>query len=205
MKKNLTIIAIVLLCASMVLVSGCTSNKDLQSENEKLKQTVTDLQTQVADLQDQLQNVGVPNGESTLITATTTNPTSERSWTKLSSFDFDYDLDGTEETLTLYTTAERDDKGNLMWDDGQEWLLLLKDGTSYYSLFKQYVQLGSVFFTVTQGTQDSVPRIDVIETTAASFRITDIAYDAAKNAYASKQVYDSGELNRFFTSMPDYQ
>ncbi len=50
--------------------------------------------------------------------------------------------------LELYVDAQLDDKGAVMWDDGQEWALVVHEGDYIYPLFeKKYVQLGEVSFT----------------------------------------------------------
>lgn len=49
--------------------------------------------------------------------------------------------------IELYTSAQRDDRGEMMWDDGQEWALVARDGNFIYPLFeKKYVQIGEVSF-----------------------------------------------------------
>lgn len=50
--------------------------------------------------------------------------------------------------LELYVDAQLDDKGEIMYDDGQEWALVVRDGDAMYPLFeKKYVQIGEVSFT----------------------------------------------------------
>lgn len=187
-------------------------NNDLKAKNVQLNKTISQLQVQVEDLQstvDKLQDENVlelstPN-DATLIKATKIDPSGSKPWTSLSNFHFDYDLDGQEENLTLFTSAMRDDKGTIMWDDGQNWLLMIQDGTSFYSLFLKYVQLGSVFFTVTKQDENLIPTISIVVTTSTPLNITDIKYNIEEEAYQAFTVYDSGVLNRFFTSMPDYK
>jgi hypothetical protein len=41
---------------------------------------------------------------------------------------FDLDGDGEQEQIEMYVNAEQDEKGEYMWDDGQNWLLVVKDG-----------------------------------------------------------------------------
>lgn len=48
-------------------------------------------------------------------------------------------------TLELFVRAERDANGEIMWDDGQPWSLIVREGEDVFRLLDAlYVQLGQV-------------------------------------------------------------
>lgn len=143
--------------------------------------------------------------KSKLVLGITENPGQSRSWTKISEFSADLDTDGGEEKLELLTTAERDKKGNIAWDDGQNWLLLIRDGEKFYPLFSEYVQLGSVYFTVAQYGKDDPPKITVMVSTGANLKLANYAYSKDQKGYKEEPVYNSQAINLLFTSLPDYK
>jgi len=60
----------------------------------------------------------------------------------------DVDSDGKDESIELYTSAQIGPDNLMMWDDGQQWLLLVRDDNKIFPLFKDYVQLGQLEFFV---------------------------------------------------------
>ena len=142
--------------------------------------------------------------EKKVILAKSVDPSKEGSWTKLSEFTIDLDGDEKEETIGLYTSAERDAKGEIMWDDGQNWLLLVEDDNFYYPLFSRYVQLGSVYFTIAYHGEEKEPTVTVLVSTGGGLTLTNYLYDSKSQGYLEKLDYDSGPINSMFTSFPGY-
>lgn len=66
----------------------------------------------------------------------------------LDEFDFDFDNDGNEEKFAMYSAAQRDLNGEIVWDDGQDWLFVVHDSDKDYVLVDEYVQLGSTNFNI---------------------------------------------------------
>jgi len=60
---------------------------------------------------------------------------------------WDLDHDGTDEEIELHVDADRE-QGQFIWDDGQRWLLLVRDGEKTYPLYDAFVPLGVVEFWV---------------------------------------------------------
>jgi hypothetical protein len=115
------------------------------------------------------------------------------------------DADSQEEAISLYTAAQRDSRGEIMWDDGQKWLLLVKDENNYYSLFQEYVQLGSVYFTVAGIENRPTPQITMLVSTGSNLSLTNYAYTQANGGYEKVTAYNSGSINSLFTSFPYYE
>lgn len=144
-------------------------------------------------------------GESRLIAAVQLDPRAGRPWTELSKYEGDLDGDGTDETLQLLVSAERAPNGEIMWDDGQPWLLLVTDGTEYYPMLDEYVQLGSVYFTVAESVETKKTDITVLVTTGAGLRMTKAAFSPEEKGYREEPVYATGGINLRHTSFPGYR
>ena len=183
---------VVILCTLMVFLSGCQPSTPPNNQQEPPQN----------QSQENPQN---QSQEKQVIHASTVDPLTQDSWTQLSQSSVDLDADNEEESLILYTAAQRDSKGEIMWDDGQKWLLLVKDDTSYYTLFSEYVQLGSVYFTVAGIENTPTPRIGMLVSTGSNLSLTNYTYVQGKQGYEEETAYDSGIINSIFTSFPAYQ
>ena len=133
------------------------------------------------------------------------DPRGNEKWTMLAEYAGDLDADNQEEQIELLTSAGRDTKGNIMWDDGQKWLLLVRDGADYYPLFQEYVQLGSVYYSVVGYDNNSLPKVTVLVSTGAGLVLTNYAYEPEKKGFRIEPVYESKANNLQFTSLPGYE
>lgn len=73
--------------------------------------------------------------------------------TLLDEYEFDFNGDNIMEKVNMYTSAEKAENGEIMWDDGQRWLFVVHGGDKDYVLFDDYVQLGvinSYIYTIDQ-------------------------------------------------------
>jgi len=137
------------------------------------------------------------------VQSTHQDPRDEGILTRLSNFVWDLDGDGLEEKIELYTAAERHEDGNMIWDDGQNWLLLVEDENQYYPLLHQYVQLGVVYFNLWLDDEE-IPNITVFVTTGANLNIVNYTYDSEEKVYIGEPIYDTGAINFLFSSFPSY-
>jgi len=158
--------------------------------------------------QDKQQNNILPQPEieadTKLIEAAASDSIDTDGMTKLREFSFDLDLDNVEEKIELYTAAERNEKGEMLWDDGQNWVLLVHDGEKAYPLLSQYVQLGSVYFTVSNSGEGQISNINVIVSTDSSFRMMSYVFDKENNGYNEELLYESKDNNWSYSSIPGY-
>lgn len=118
--------------------------------------------------------------------------------TLLDSTTVDINGDGKEETIELYTTAQRDSKGEIMWDDGQKWFLIVKDKDKEYVLFDEYVQLGTLEFWVYDSRGES--HIVTLQTGSAVLKLSDYVYDWEKDCYVKKDIFNPEYLNVIYDS-----
>jgi len=139
--------------------------------------------------------IELPNGpptqrtetEEEFISATKVKNTVNRP-TLLDSVKIDINKDGQEESIELYTAAERDSKGEIAWDDGQRWLLTVVDGSNEYILFDDYVQLGDLNFFAYLSEQNAV-HITTIQNCDADFLVNDYVFDSEKKRFKRNVVF----------------
>ena len=108
----------------------------------------------------------------------------------------DLDEDGTEEQIELYVNAEKMENGLFAWDDGQNWLLVVKDGEETYPLFNDYVQLGSIDFSTT--IFDEQPGIVMLTAQHADRTVQKFTYDQHKNGYQKETFYKKENSNNYY-------
>ncbi|MGE5579558.1 MAG: hypothetical protein ACM3WU_05860 [Bacillota bacterium] len=150
-------------------------------------------------------SAAVSADKANLVKAVRVDPREGRQWLSLSEYEGDLDGDEAPERVELLVRADRSpDDGKIVWDDGQPWLLLVTDGSDYYPLFDQYVQLGVVYFDVRED-QAGAAEIQVLLTTGAGFELSKISFSAADRAYKVEQAYASKGVNLKHTSFPSYR
>jgi hypothetical protein len=117
----------------------------------------------------------------------------------LDSYEFDIDGNGNNEIISLYTTAEKDANGEIIWDDGQNWKLLVEGGDKDYILFDDYVQLGSIkFYAYTS--HDSF-YITTIQTGTANLKLTEYHFDKQDNNFVSNIKFEAiNNVNMLYSS-----
>ena len=135
-------------------------------------------------------------------------PEDAKGWTELSRYIGDVDGDGNDETVVLSTSAERDEDDEILWNDGQDWLLYVSDGDEVYVLLNEFIQLGNIYFEVLDYyMEDGIePCINIITTTGSGFNLKNYKFDG--EGYKVLTLYDTAEttkagVNRRFTSIPE--
>lgn len=132
------------------------------------------------------------------------------SWSKIGSYGYDINEDGVEDNIHLYTSAKTASNGEIIWDDGQEWVLEVTDGINTYTLFDEYIQLGNVYFEVMDyydADGKEVPTIVLVKSSSASFSVTKFTFDTKQNAFVKNDVINSdkessGGINQRYSSFP---
>lgn len=110
----------------------------------------------------------------------------------------DVDSDGKDESVELYTSAQRGPDGLMGWDDGQRWLLLVRKEGKIFPLFNDYVQRGQIefwigFFNKSRITStdagDLERHIYVMHT--SNIQLADYYWDQKNRCFNKKIVFDS--------------
>lgn len=114
----------------------------------------------------------------------------------------DIDGDGEEEIIELYVNAGKLENGLFAWDDGQNWLLVVKDGEKTYPLFDDYVQLGSIDFSTT--TFDREPAIVMIKAQHSDRTVQKFTYDKNEKGYQKETFYKKENINDHYNQPASY-
>lgn len=188
MKKILMILFSVIF---VLAVCGCN--------NEQVQNEPKDQQTEVVKHEEKL--VG-------------NNPPADVSgFEPLGKYEYDIDGDGNLDAVTLYTSAQRDKRGDLMWDDSQVWILQAELNGRPHTLFSGRFN-GRVYMNVAdyynQGDEEIV--ITLIIDTNASHEIREYRYDEnldgalfkEKTVFTTNDIANQGIGNRY-SSIPDYE
>lgn len=102
--------------------------------------------------------------------------------------------------LSLYVKAEKDDSGQLLFDDGQDWLLLLETAIGNYPLFeRKYVQIGGVACDVFIGADDTFHILVIVRQTAG-YLMYDCVFYSDKQAFKIVPIYEAKGINFITTS-----
>lgn len=115
---------------------------------------------------------------------------------------FDIDGDGEEEIIELYVNVEIMENGSFAWDDGQNWLLVVKDGEITYPLFDDYIQLGSLNFSMT--TFDGKPGIVMHMKQHSNITIQKFTYDKKEKGYQKKTFYKKENMDNQYNQPASY-
>jgi len=83
--------------------------------------------------------------------------------------------DEKEEKVEMYVDAKKDDKGNVMWDDGQDWKLIIEGNEYSFVLFEGHLQLASMDFFIY--TIDDDFYISTLNSGTANLTLTEYKYN----------------------------
>jgi hypothetical protein len=142
--------------------------------------------------------------EDKLIGAISSESIDTKSMTKLDEFTYDLDSDNSEEKIELYTAAGRNENGEMLWDDGQKWLLVVWDGEKAYPVLSEYVQLGSVYFTISNNGVGEAANINVIINTGAGHSLRVYTFSKDRDGFLGGSVYKSEDTIFIHSSIPGY-
>ena len=130
---------------------------------------------------------------------------------EVASFTGDLDGDGADERVVLVTSADRDNDGEFLWNDGQNWALYVDDREEDYLLFNQYLSAGYPYFEVSDYYTENgaEPKIKIIVSTGAGFSVTSYGFSKTEGGYVKDMIYDTAEIteggiNRRYSSFPEY-
>ena len=127
------------------------------------------------------------------------DPISLDSLTLLDEYIIDFNSDGYEEIICMYVAAGRDSNGEIMWDDGQRWVLVVHGDNKDYVLYDDYVQLGSIQFNVF--TEDDEFYINTTSIRTASLTVSQYIYNEANDLFIQTTPYSiQGNVNMLHSS-----
>ena len=116
---------------------------------------------------------------------------------RFSKYELDIDKDGQEESIEVYCQGTVGANGDYLFDDGQEWALILRKGKEMYPLFeKSYIQLGKLEYTAYID-YDDYERIHIIVAykTGANIIYYDCTFDEESGNIFRQQVYEASNIS----------
>ncbi|MBO8155880.1 MAG: bZIP transcription factor [Bacillaceae bacterium] len=180
-----------------LLLAGCSDEEELSHEMEELEGQISELQEENAELKKENHALQAKLDEQNAyiasldvvkeaVTYETIMPQSITQYPQsfFSKAESDLDQDGEKEIIELYVDAAKMDNGEFAWDDGQPWLLVVKDEGKTYPLFHDYVQLGSLKFWVMEREQER--SILLLNTGMGLFHLQSFTFDEEKGGYVPK-------------------
>jgi len=122
--------------------------------------------------------------------------------TLLERMNDDTDSDGDKESIELYTSAQIARDGQMGWDTGHQWVLLVRKGEEVFPLFDDYVQHGGLQFWIASFNQDKIEgpestdlqrKIYVTITTGVDFKLVDYYWDEQNHCYQKEVAFDPSD------------
>lgn len=182
-----------------VLLVGCSSDDQVEEVNE-LKQEVENLTAENNDLlnalreereafkdalgQGEAADGGNSDSSSDDVTLFPARAIDEYPETLLKSSS----LGEEGKTVEVYINASRADDGELILDDGQNWLFVVKHGDQTYPLYEDYLQLGEIDYRIVKINGEF--GVIGIHTAHDDIYITQYLYDATEDAYVGETIYE---------------
>lgn len=138
-----------------------------------------------------------PEAESKMITATKENPIGD-DWTILGEVGLVIEDEFAD--IYLATEARRGDDGYMLWDDSQDWALVVVGEENNYVLFDSNIY-GKAYIDVE--TIDNLPRITLVTTSSFGPSVTRYTYSEGA-FYQEELIIPDANGNNIYSSFPDY-
>lgn len=113
-------------------------------------------------------------------------------------YQIDIDKDGESEWVEVYWQGNMDANGEYLFDDGQNWALVLRKGDEIYPLFeKSYIQLGGLEYVIYEDYDDyNRTHILVTYNTGAAVMYYDCTYDEESGYIRRNSLYEASNINK---------
>lgn len=180
MKKSILIMVIL---ALTLVTFGCTNSVESPEPNESIEEPIEE------PIEEHIERIIIQP----------TDKIDIDNLTILDEFEFDFDQDGQMENIRMLTAAGRGPDGEIAWDDGQDWTLIVQDSDKDYVLVDEYVQLGRIDFNIF--TIDEEFYIACYSARTASLSLNLFKYDRENDSFIMTNEYNaSGNVNMIKTS-----
>lgn len=201
MKKFLLVSLFIIL---LFPLSACSNQSDSEGL-ARVQENVTNLEKEIELKNNKIEILENENKalngkiakleiENSYIQPKATDTISLENYTLLEKYEIDFDYDNTNEIVELHAQVGIYE-GEYMWDDGQRWMLLVRDGNSSYVLFDDYVQLGVVKLKIYQSFNDNSYHIISILEAGAGYEINDYVYDAENDHFIDRLIGEDSNLS----------
>lgn len=196
---------LVIVCLIGILV-GCTDQSDSVQTQEinELKKQLEQLTEEKDNLQEEKKELELAmneevNKDYSMILAKDIEkyPVALYKTTKI-----DIDGDGEDEIIELHVNAGKMENGRYAWDDGQRWLLVVKDGDKTYPLFDEFIQLGYIDFSTT--IFERKPLIVMIKAQHSDRTVQSFKFDKDEQGYLKETFYKKENTNNLYNETASY-
>ena len=197
MKKRLFILTLIL---SLFLVNGCSFFEQEEPNVENEPQSSMPADTQVTE---------EPEDERKTEIDITSSPVNVEGYEALSKCMYDVINNGNEDTITLYTSAQRDMTGEMLWDDTQEWVLQVETDNGVYDLYDERIH-GRAYLNVSDYYNDATEQ-KVISLYIAGKSFNEIReYYFEEGKFIEEIAYTTDDnakegIGTLYSSIPDYE
>ena len=200
MKKLL----ILMVAASLLLVSGCENAASLLAPEGKESDVVT--QTEAPEKTPEPSKNPEDEPQTKIALSQMLEMTND--WTILGDFDFEITQKGKKDRIVLATSAETKN-GEMMWDDSQYWTaaVIAEDGA--YNLFSERIQ-GYVYMEVNEGFMKGVitPVITLYIFSGNDRDIRNYVFDGEyfveSQEYTTRN-FSTGGINNMYSTIQEYK
>ncbi len=184
MKK---LLLMMIMTVAVLLASGCTNGANPEEgttgqENEVVREKVIDITSAPSDVQ---------------------------FYEPMGRYKSNIINDENEDIISLYTSAQRDKKGEMMWDDSQDWVLQAETENGVYELYRERIH-GSAYMNVSDYYNDGAEEkvITLLISSNAHNEIREYRFNGESFvetiAYTTDDVANEG-ISSLYTSIPDYE
>ncbi|MBQ6907058.1 MAG: hypothetical protein IJR79_02530 [Clostridia bacterium] len=201
MKK----LRILVLIATVLMLTGCLKVADLVSPEEEEEQEV--ISTPVIDKVDE-PKTEIEEPKTRIVISKTLNMTNE--WTIMGDYSIPLTKSGKKDRVILGTSA-RNVNGEMQWDDSQYWTLAVLTDEGAYNLYYQRLQ-GMVYAEVNEAFIRGVatPVITVYAFSGTDRDIRNYTYSYEEDAFIEDQifttkVFSTGGINTIYSTFPEYK
>ncbi len=98
--------------------------------------------------------------------------------------------------LEVYTDAQKDDMGEFMWDDGQQFTVIATIGENKYTLAPlTNVQMGTMEFIGFENMTDESFCVIVKNLSGAGITMTEFTYQKGSELFEGRKIYEAVNIN----------
>lgn len=150
--KNMKKYILILAAVSMLSLYGCTGEESVTPNQDTDSSAKTEQSSENKDTtaQDTAENAdssqpsdAAPKKKNEKIKKNILTSVDTTGYNLASQYEYDFDSDGELDTLSVLTTAQVAD-GQIIADDGQNWMVTVTTKNGTYMLYNQYLQIGSI-------------------------------------------------------------
>ena len=118
----------------------------------------------------------------------------------LNYYETDVTKDGNDDIISLYINSEKDEKGELVKNDSNEWMLLVYDSSNneHYTLFDEKIQVGDLYFQVVDYFDENEPSTKILlyKITGTEIEIASFKYVEKDKGFVTEKIYNTSDVSK---------